>query len=134
MIIKGALLIYFLTYSHFWVIAMRLDNNQVQPLKNITDQFQDNTSFATYSRYIPINTPYIVAEMSKDIYLQAIRFFVLGDENSTQVLNDFPNLYRNGPLLPGSIYTVFVRGFVHSIPPKSAQVCLSCCRSRVPSM
>lgn len=110
---------------------MRLDNSQVQPLKNITDQFHDNTSFATYSSYIPTNTPYIVAEMSTDIYLQAKRFFVLGDENSTQALNNFPKLYRNGPLQPGSIYTVFVRGFVHSIPPQSAQVCLSCCYSTV---
>lgn len=122
-IIRGAALIYFLTYSHFWVIAMRLDNSQVQPLENMTDQFLDNTSFTTYSSYIPTNTPYIVAEMSTDIYLRAKRFFVLGNENGTRALNDFPKLYRNGPLLPGSTYTVFVRGFVHSIPPESAQVC-----------
>ena len=40
--------------------------------------------------------------------------FVLGAEDNS--LNDFPELYRNGPLQPNTEYTAFVWGFVPSVP------------------
>ena len=65
----------------------------------------------------PANTPYIVAEMSADTYRKYRELFVIGDESETRELNDFPELYHNLPLLPGSRYTAFVRGFAPFIPP-----------------
>ena len=67
------------------------------------------------------NTPYVVAEMSADSYRENHKLFIVGDESKTRELNDFPDLYRNFPLLAGSVYTVFVRGFPPSIPPSKVQ-------------
>ena len=102
-------------YSHFWVVVVRMEEKESQ-------QQRISQNISTYSSDIPVNIPYIVAEMSADTYLQSRRFFVLGDENGTRQLNDFPKLYRNGPLLAGSLYTLFVRAFVHPIPPQSSSV------------
>ena len=38
--------------------------------------------------------------------------FILGADSS---VNDFPELYRNGPLLPNTEYTAFVWAFVPSV-------------------
>ena len=65
----------------------------------------------------PPNTPYVVAEMSVDSYQQSKALFVIGDQSKTQQFNNFPDLYKNLPLEPGSTYTAFIRGFSPYIPP-----------------
>ena len=110
--------------SHFWVVVVRLQGRK--PPAYLTDspifRFPDNTSFTTYSSRLPADSPYIVTEMSADTYLHSRRFFVLGDEASSWPLNDFPSLYRNGPLDGRSSYTAFVWAFVDFIPPQSTGV------------
>ena len=104
---------------------MRLDNSQTPPpylSENPIRQFPDNNSFARSSSNAPVNVPYIVAEMSAAIYIQNRRFLILGNDDGSRPLNDFPDLYRNGLLMPGSTYTAFVWGFTPSIPPQSSQV------------
>ena len=71
------------------------------------------------------NTPYIVSEVSSSAY-DAVdpRVFYVGDENKTNVKNDFPKLYKNGPLQESTNYSVFLWAFVHFIPPSSVSVCI----------
>ena len=98
------------THSHFWVIALITDAS-IDTTQQPTELFMDNSSFTTYSSSVSPGTPYIVAEISSTNYPTT---FVLGaDDNST---NDFPELYRNGPLQPNTEYTAFVWGFVPSVP------------------
>ena len=103
---------------------MQLDNSETPPYlsENPIHQFPDNSSFDRFSSDTPANVPYIVAEMSAATYLQNRYSLILGDEDVSRTLNDFPDLYRNGPLMPGSRYTAFVWGFPPSIPPQSPKV------------
>ena len=93
---------------------MRVDE-RVTPQTDITQDMI--VPPASPSTDPPANTPYIVAEMSADTYQKYRELFVIGDESETRELNDFPELYHNLPLLPGSTYTAFVRGFAPFIPP-----------------
>ena len=70
----------------------------------------NNSVFTNYSSSVPANTPYVAAEIRSANY-QPSMTFVLGDEEGTMSINDFPDLYRNGPLQQGSAYTAFVRAF-----------------------
>ena len=107
-------LCYFSTCSHFWVVVVRLDDRGT-PHSDITQAAIIPVSPPTDPP--ETNAPYVVAEMSAETYQENRELFVIGDEEKTQELNDFPELYRNLPLLPGSTYTAFVRGFAHFIPP-----------------
>ena len=93
------------THSHFWVVALITDPS-IDTAQQPTALFMDNSSFTTYSSSVSQGTPYIVAEISSMNYLTT---FVLGADSS---LNDFPELYRNGPLQPNTEYTAFVWAYV----------------------
>ena len=100
------------THSHFWVIAL-IVSNAIDTTQDPLQRFPDNSSFTTYSSVEP-GVPYIVAEIDSMNYPTT---FVLGaDDNSSTSLNDLPELYRNGPLTPGTSYTAFVWGFAPSVP------------------
>ena len=108
------------SFSHFWVIAMKVDNSFAASIRNNDTvrfpdgrEISDNSSFAVYSDDIRVNTPYIVAEISASSFSSTINF-ILGDEANTQSLNDEP-AYRNGPLAEGTQYTVFLWGFPPSV-------------------
>ena len=83
--------------------------------------YPNDTQFTNYSSSVPAGTPYIVAEISSNNYDPSMTF-VLGDEEGTMRINDFPDLYRNGPLQQGSTYTAFVRAFAVSVP---VSICIS---------
>ena len=66
------------------------------------------------------NTAYIVSEMSSAVYETILsQVFILGDEIGTVGSNDFPQLYRNGPLQDDTQYTVFIRAFIPAISPST---------------
>ncbi len=101
--------------SHYWVVVIRLDDaSAFDESRNPTSVYPDNSSFTNYSASVPL-TPYIAAEIRADNY-QPSTFFILGDESGTRGINDFPDLYRNGPLEQGSTYTAFVRAFSPTVP------------------
>ena len=104
------------SFSHFWVIAMKVDNAFADIIQlDGTVQFRDNSSFTTYSDDIPLNTPYIVAEIAaSNLTLSSNTNFILGNEGATAGLNDQP-MYRNGPLTQGTQYTAFLWGFPPSV-------------------
>ena len=112
------------SFSHFWIIAMKVDDSYAASIRGDStvrypngSEISDNSSFVMYSDNIRDNTPYIVAEVSASNLIRSTNF-ILGDESATQNLNDQP-LYRNGPLTEGTQYTVFLWGF-----PPSVQVSL----------
>ena len=76
--------------------------------ENPKTRFTDNSTFGSYSEVLPVNQPYIVAEISSGNYDKA-RMYVLGD-NASNVHNEIPK-YVNGPLSSDTRYTVFVWGF-----------------------
>ena len=86
--------------------------------------FPDNDTFQSYSASPQPDTPYVVSEMSASSYqsLASGGVFYLGDENRTRAGNDFPELYRNGPLVAGRRYSMFVWAFAHSIPSQSSSL------------
>ena len=98
-------------YSHFWVVAVRLESSGSTQSLSI-----NATTIPSFSSDTPVNQPYVVSEMSAYNYLQNRRLFVLGDENSSRSFNDRSSTYHNSPLIPGEKYTLFVRGFLHYIP------------------
>ncbi len=53
----------------------------------------------------------MAAEVSSDV-LSEVDVYVLGDESQP---NDFPSVYVNAPLEPGTRYTAFLWGFVPSV-------------------
>ena len=111
--------------SHFWVIVLLLSDAASQSLLTMSPSqaFPDNDTFQSYSASPQPNTPYVVSEMSAGSYQSlASGVFYLGDENRTRAGNDFPELYRNGPLVAGRRYSVFVWAFVHSIPSQSSSL------------
>ena len=99
--------------SHFWVVVVKIDGNSapqaLSPNMNIPSPPQTDS-------LSPPDTPYVVAEMSSHTYQQMRHLFVIGDPSSTQEANDYPDLYQNLPLEPGSTYTALVRGFSPVIP------------------
>ena len=102
------------SFSHFWVIAMKVDNAFAGDIRqNNTVRFSNNNTFTMYSDNIPLNTPYIVAEISA-LNISDITTFVLGDERGTERFND-ELMYRNGPLTQGTQYTAFLWGFPPSV-------------------
>ena len=100
------------SHSHYWVIAMKVGES-FNLDQDPTLSFPDNSSFTTYSTSIPVDTPYIVAEITVSRLPSS---FILGDGNGTRALNDFPNRYHNGPLEEGTQYAVFVWGFSPAVP------------------
>ena len=100
------------SFSHFWVIAMKPDIDFSLD-RSPTDTFPDNSSFSLYSDDLPLNTPYIVAEIDASRVTGPTNF-LLGNETATATLNDVGG-YRNGPLTPGTPYTVFMWGFPPSV-------------------
>ena len=93
-----------------------------QLTENPATRFPNNNSFVTYTSVIEPNQPYIVAEISSSRY-EVARNFLLGSLN-TQMFNDQPGLYFNGPLNQSTSYTVFVWGFS---PTPAAVSCLRVC-------
>lgn len=107
------------SYSHFWVVVIRIDEGVTSQVQITQDMTVPPVSASTDP---PANTPYVVAEMSAATYQNNRELFIIGDEGLTRDLNDFPQLYHNLPLLPGSSYTVFVRGFAPFIPPSRVRM------------
>ena len=96
------------------MIVFKLGSTSIENI-NPKDLFQDNSTFTNYSSDVPLDRPYIVAEISTNNYSQGMTF-LLGDEARTRSINDFPDLYRNGPLEPETSYVAFVWGFSASVP------------------
>ena len=137
-----------LSLSHFWVVAIKLSDVDPSFLQGSpSNEFPNSQAFLSYSEGaisaqpqsstdaathfsslspdLPINSPYIVTEVSAAGYdVVASGVFVLGDENGTRSSNDFPEQYRNGPLEEGTRYTVFVWGFLPAISASTVSVCL----------
>jgi hypothetical protein len=112
------------SFSHFWVIAMKVDDSFAASIREDgTVRFpngspiSNNSSFVVYPDDIRDNTPYIVAEVdATNSILSTPNFeFILGDQAATRDLNDRPDLYRNRPLTEGTQYTVFLWGFPPSV-------------------
>ena len=78
--------------------VLSLDTNEVYPT---TSSFE---SYATAGD----DEAYIVAEISQANFPM---LFPLGDNSSSFAISDFPNIYFNGPLTEGRVYSVFVRYF-----------------------
>ena len=78
--------------------VLSLDTNEVYPT---TISFE---SYATAGD----DEAYIVAEISQANFPM---LFPLGDNSSSFPISDFPDIYFNGPLMEGRIYSVFVRYF-----------------------
>ena len=55
---------------------------------------------------MPAGQPYIAAEIDSAVLPET---YILGDESQ---VNDLPELYRNGPLEEGTLYTAFIWVFV----------------------
>ena len=104
------------TFSHFWVIAMKYDGT-VSLDDGPLGLFSNNNTFTLYVEdALPFNRPYIVAEIDATrISFSEPISFRLGSEETTASLNDVLK-YRNGPLTPGTEYTVFLWGFPPSVP------------------
>ena len=100
--------------SHYWVIVIKLGDREFDQTADPSALYPNNSTFTTYSSSVPVGTPYIVAEIGSNNYDPSMTF-VLGDEESTMRINDFPHLYMNGPLQQGSTYTAFVRAFAVSV-------------------
>ena len=95
-------------HSHVWVVAVRLSSqNSSILLLNTNEEYLTRDSFVSYAT-AKDDEPYIVAEISQQNYPLT---FSLGDNSSTFFTSDFPNLYINGPLMEGRLYSIFVRFF-----------------------
>lgn len=112
-------------FSHFWVVVIRLDNTMLtfDHVQNPSEVYPDTSMFTNYSTNVAPFQPYIAAEISADNY-QESSMFLIGDNDSTSGLNDFPGLYQNGPLEAGSEYTAFVRAFVNTVPVSGLCMCV----------
>ena len=92
--------------SHLWVVCIR----NILPTTRDTapdTAFPDNSTFGTYDS-AEDNVPYIASEFDA----AGITFpytFGVGDESEP---NDFPDQYRNGPVMAGRNLDCFVRYFV----------------------
>ena len=89
-----------------WVVCIR--NIQTTTRNTAPDTaFPDNSTFGTYDN-AEDNVPYIASEFGA----AGINFpytFGVGNESEP---NDFPNQYRNGPVMAGRNLDCFVRYFV----------------------
>ena len=95
-------------HSHAWVVAVRLSSQNSSILfVNTNEEYPTENSFANYAT-AEDDEPYIVAEISQQNYPTTFR---LGDNSSTFSISDFPDLYINGPLIEGKLYSIFVRFF-----------------------
>ena len=94
--------------SHLWVVC----NRNILPTTRSTapdTAFPDSSTFGTYDN-AEDNVPYIASEF--DPTAEGINFpyqFGVGDESEP---NDFPDWYRNGPVVAGNTLDCFVRYFV----------------------
>ncbi len=94
---------------------IRLDDDTTfDPSLDPSQVYPDDSQFTNYSSSTPL-TPYVAAEISAANY-RSSSVFLIGDDVATRNLNDFPSLYRNGPLQEGSKYTSFVRAFSNTVP------------------
>ena len=99
---------YCFIYSHVWVIAVRLSSEDSFILSvDLSERFPNQSSFKNYTT-AEDDEPYIVAEISEQVYPMT---FALGDNSSTFNISDFPDIYINGPLTVGKLYSVSVRFF-----------------------
>ena len=95
-------------HSHVWVVAVRLSSqNSSILLLNTNEEYLTRDSFVSYAT-AKDDEPYIAAEISQQNYPLT---FSLGDNSSTFFISDFPDLYINGPLMEGRLYSIFVRFF-----------------------
>ena len=95
-------------HSHVWVVAVRLSSQDSSILSaNTSEEYPNRDSFASYGT-AEDDEPYIAAEISQQNYPST---FALGDNSSTFFISDFPDLYINGPLMEGRLYSIFVRYF-----------------------
>ena len=90
------------------MVAVRL-SSQDSPilLVDTSEQYPTRDSFASYGT-AEDDEPYITAEISQQNYPTT---FALGDNSSTFSISDFPDLYINGPLMEGRLFSIFVRYF-----------------------
>ena len=110
---------YIHTYSHAWIIAVRLSSVDSFILSvNTSERYPNQSSFENYTT-AGDDEPYIVAEISEQVYPMT---FALGDNFSTFLISDFPDIYINGPLTEGRSYSVFVRFF----SPRTSVSCIIC--------
>ena len=78
----------------------------------------NNETFVLYTAFdpVPIERPYIAAEISADDSTEnLLSSFRAGDSASTEGINDI-DIYVNGPLLEGTRYTAFIWGFAPAVP------------------
>ena len=100
-----------LLHSHAWVIAIRLSSADSPALSvDLNERYPTRDSFQSYLT-AEEDQPYIVAEISRQNYPMT---FPLGDNSTSFVISDFPDLYINGPLIEGQMYSVSVRFFPSS--------------------
>eukprot|EP00731_Ephydatia_muelleri_P018087 Em0011g127a len=95
------------TFSHLWVIVMRLNDSLTQQINGGTfNPFTSNATFANYSLSVPAGSPYVAAELPGN--RQSPLVYILGNESQQ---NDAPGVHPNKALMPGTTYTAFVWGF-----------------------
>ena len=98
----------FLLYSHAWVAAIRLSSANSPVLSvNTNEVYPTTDSFESYTT-AQDDEAYIVAEISLANFPM---LFPLGDNSSSFGISDFPDMYINGPLTEGRLYSIFVRYF-----------------------
>ena len=105
---KLSLCVHMYIHSHVWVAAVRL-SSQDSPILFVdtNKEYPTRDSFASYAT-AEDDEPYIAAEISQQNYPTT---FALGDNSSTFSISDFPELYINGPLMEGRLFSIFVRYF-----------------------
>ena len=90
------------------MVAIRLSSADSPVLSlNTNEAYPTRNSFESYAT-AEDDEPYIVAEISEANYPMT---FPLGDNSSSFAISDFPDIYFNGPLTEGRLYSVFVRFF-----------------------
>ena len=119
--------------SHLWVVCIR---NILPTTRNTAPDtaFPDNSTFGTYDN-AEDNMPYIASEFGA----AGINFpYTFGVGNESE-LNDFPNQYRNGPVMAGRNLDCFIRYFVSTevrgeqAPHAHSSPALTPCMCRLPS-
>ena len=114
---KSSLRVHMYIHSHVWVVAVRLSSQDSFILSDSVDTNEEYPTRDSFSSYATAedDEPYIAAEISQQNYPTT---FALGDNSSTFSISDFPDLYINGPLMEGRLFSIFVR-FFSALPPVS---------------
>ena len=109
--------IYTCTYRYFYVVALKLQNENEKPSSSAS---YENNELVTYdeARKLPNPKPYIAAVITSSSVNG--NTFVLGGGRNTRnstsrKRRSTSSDYYNGPLEPGTSYSIFQRIFINKV-------------------